>query len=229
MVDISPDAGTVSLVLLAALTTILAAVEARRYAQRSTRAHLFWTAGLALVVVTLLIEAVFYFGTWSAPLAQSYFFLVAILVGLLSLGSAELLLPMRARWAYAAYMVALMGVVGFYSFTEPVDASILSGGVVTGNPPLDVVVASTLLTVPAAALMVVGSVRSALQSRQWRLLSLAAGIVVISAAGGLYIVAVPITLYFAEFLGVFLIYVGFGGYPIGAAVRRAAAAPSPGA
>lgn len=226
MVGVSPDAGTVSLILLAALTCILAVVEARRYAARYVRAHLYWCAGLALVAASLLIEAVFYYGLWSPVLAQSYFFLVAVLVGLLSLGSAELLFPLRARIVYAAYTVAMMVAVGVYSFTRPIDVSILNGGVVTGNPSLEVVITSTLLTVPAAAVMVIGSVRSALQTRQWRLLSLAAGILVISAAGGLYVVSIPITLYFAEFVGVFLIYVGFGGFPLGSAHRRAASAPT---
>jgi hypothetical protein len=226
VVTLSSNAGTISLLLLAALTAILAGVEVRRYRSRGGRAHLYWAGGLSLVAFTLAIEAVFYYGTWSTVLAQSYFFLVALLVGLLSLGSAELLLGPRARLTYGAYVALMSLAVAVFSFTEPIDSSILTGGVVTGNPPLDVVITSTLLTVPAAAVMVVGSVRSALKLRQWRLLSLAAGILVISAAGGLYIVSVPITLYFAEFVGVFLIYVGFGGFPIGAAHPRTATRPT---
>jgi hypothetical protein len=223
---VSPTAGAIGLILLAALTSILAVVEARRYSERSARAHLFWTVGLVMVAVSLVVEAVFFYGTWSSVLAQTYFFLVAVLVGLLSMGSAELLFSVRAKWAYGAYMVGMMATVGFLSFSEPIDSSILSGGVVTGNPPIAVVIASTMLTVPAAAIMIYGSVRSAFQLRQWRLLSLAAGILVISAAGGLYIVSVPITLYFAEFVGVFLLYVGFGGFPIGSATRRPSASPN---
>ncbi|MGA7861778.1 MAG: hypothetical protein WCB19_07975, partial [Thermoplasmata archaeon] len=49
------------------------------------------------------------------------------------------------------------------------------------------------------------------RKRVWRLAYIAAGILVISAAGGLYIVSVPVTLYYAEFIGVLLLYIGFGG------------------
>jgi len=228
MMIVAPLAGSLALVVLAALTLLLAGVEARRYRERGLRAHLFWSAGLALVVVTILFEAVFYFGVWSEPLAQSYLFLVAVLVGLLSLGSAELLLPERARPIYAAYVVATSALVGYLSFTQSVSPTILSDGVFTGNPTLAVILASSLVTVPAAAVMVVGSLKSAFKLKLWRLLYVTAGILVISAAGTLYIVSVPITLYFAEFVGVLLLFVGFGGLPARSPTGSTAASPAGG-
>jgi hypothetical protein len=213
MSDLPPLVGALALSVLAVLTVVLMVVEARRYVQRRMRPHLFWSVGLALVVVSLAIEAIFYAGGWSVPAAQSYFFLVALLVGVLSLGSAELLLPHQYRAPYAVYVAVLSAVTAYLCFVDPIGRGVLSGGVVTGNPSLGVLVASSCVTVPAAAIMVIGSIRSALQLRQWRLLYVAAGILVISAAGALYIVSIPITLYFAEFVGVFLLFVGFGGLP----------------
>ncbi|HEY6239046.1 MAG TPA: hypothetical protein VIZ68_07680 [Thermoplasmata archaeon] len=225
MTILTPLAGALALVVLSVLTLLLAAVEARRFAARGGRAHLYWSAGLGLVVVTILFEAVFYSGAWSELLAQSYLFLVAVLVGLLSLGSAELLLPARARPIYAGYVAVTCAIVGYFSLTQPVAPSILSDGVFTGNPSLAVILASSLVTLPAAAVMVIGSLRSAVKLRQWRLLYVTAGILVISAAGTLYIVSVPITLYFAEFVGVLLLFIGFGGLP----ARSAARSPAPSA
>ncbi len=201
----------VSLFLLAILALLLAVSEARRFRRQRLVAHLYWSIGLGLVFFTLFEEAVFYAGVWSDALIRSYLFLVAALVGVLSLGSAEVGMRPVVRRLYAAYVVATSAAVAFYCLTEPVSQGILTQGVVTGFPGLGIVLSSTALTVPAAAIMVVVSVLGAWRQHRWRLAYVAAGIVVISIAGALYVVQFPVTLYYAEFVGVILLYLGFGG------------------
>jgi hypothetical protein len=201
----------ISIGVLGLLAALLGVMEWQRYARQKARAHLYWSVGLALVFVTLIEEAVFYFGYQTSLLLGSYFFLVALLVGILSWGSAESGLSAKWRRVYMAYTVVAIGVVGFFCLINPVSGSVLSQGIVTGNPSLGIILSSTALTVPAAALMAGLALLGVYRSRVWRLASIAAGILVISAAGGLYIVSIPVTLYYAEFIGVVLLYVGFGG------------------
>lgn len=201
----------VSIGVLAMVALLLALAEFRRYQSQRIRPHLYWALGLVLVTATLLEEAVFAVGVWNSAIVQSYLFIVALLVGVLSLGSAEANLTGRWRTAYFGYIGAMAAAVALFCAIEPPAPDILSGGILVGNPPLGVVVTSTLLTVPASILMAGTSLLAAKRLRRWRLASIAAGIIVISIAGALYIVSVPETLYYAEFAGVVLLFFGFGG------------------
>lgn len=216
-----------SLGVLGLLSALLAVVEWRRYRAQGSRAHLYWSVGLFLVFFTLVEEAVFYQGYWSSLLLGSYFFLVALLVGVLSFGSAENGLPAPWRRLYMAYVAAAAVVVGYFCVIDPVPESVLIQGVVAGNPSLGIVLSSTALTVPAATLMAGLALLGVYRKRVWRLAYIAAGILVISAAGGLYIVSIPVTLYYAEFIGVVLLYLGFGGVRP-TALRRLAPTPTGG-
>jgi hypothetical protein len=217
----------ISLGVLGVLAALLGVMEWRRYSNKRGRAHLYWSIGLLLVFFTLLEEAVFYTGYWTSALLGSYFFLVALLVGILSWGSAENGLPQKWRRVYMAYTLAAAAVVGFFCVLNPVSGAVLNQGVVTGNPSLGIILSSTALTVPAAVLMAGLALLGMYRTHVWRLAYIAAGILVISAAGGLYIVSIPVTLYYAEFVGVFLLYVGFGGvHPSG--LRRSLSAASSG-
>ena len=218
----------ISIGVLALLAALLGVVEWRRYSAQGARSHLYWAVGLLLVFFTLFEEVIFYAGYWTSGLLSSYFFLVALLVGILSFGSAENGLPAKWRRVYMAYVTGATAVTAFFCLTTTVSGSVLSQGVVTGNPSLGIVLSSTALTVPAAALMAGLALLGVYRNRVWRLAYIAAGILVISAAGGLYIVSVPVTLYYAEFIGVFLLYVGFGGVRPSALRRPAPASSSSG-
>lgn len=215
----------ISIGVLGLLAALLGVVEWRRYSAQGALAHLYWSVGLFLVFVTLSEEVLFYAGIWTAALLGSYFFLVAVLVGLLSLGSAQNGLAPMWRRAYTVYVVVVTAVVAYFCATTVVTDSVLTQGVVTGSPGLGIVLSSTALTVPAAVLMAGLALLGAYRNKVWRLAFIAAGIIVISAAGGLYIVSVPVTLYYAEFVGVFLLYIGFGGVR-SSALRRPASAAS---
>ncbi len=228
MTDLPPGDGALALGVLAALALVLTVAELRRYRDGRGTAHAYWAVGLALVAATLFEEAAFYAGVTSVALLQAYLVLVAVLVGTLSLGSAQFWARPLYRRLYAGYVVVSSAATAIACAVTAAPLSIIVGGVVTGNPPLAIVVTSSLVTFPAAAVMVVGSLRDAFRTKVWRLLYVAAGVIVISIAGGLYIAAFPITLYFAEFAGVFLLFLGFGVVPRRAPATAARAAPTGG-
>jgi hypothetical protein len=198
-----------SLIVLAALAALLTGIVTGRWRRNRRDAELYWSVGLALVTVTLGQEAAVYAGVVSSFMLQSYFFLVALLVGVLSLGSASLALSAPLRSAYAAYILAMCGVTAVVAFAFPVDGSVVTQGVITGSPGLALTVASSLVTFPAAVLMAVTSLYGAFRGKRWNLLYIGIGIIVISAAGSLYIASFPAALYYAEFVGVVLLFLGF--------------------
>ena len=199
---------TVSLIALAGAAGFLT-VWVARGARRLPRARAYWTTGLALVAVTLALEVVFYSTGFVLWAVQLYLFLVAALVGLLSLGSVEVAPPGGWKGYYRAYIAAVIALCGAAAITEPSAPSILVGGVVSGPLPLGLAIASSLVTVPASLVMIGVSLYGAIRQRRTNLLYVAAGVIVISAAGGLYLASVPVTLYYAEFVGVILLAMGF--------------------
>jgi len=169
--------------------------------------------GLFLVFVTLAQEVPLYVGIWSEPLIQSYLILVAVLVGVLSLGSAELSLPGRWRTLWFGYMGAMSVALVVCGLIVSVPSSVVVDGVVSGQLPPVIEVVSSLITFPAAALLFVSSLYGAIRQRRLNLLYIAAGTAVISAAGALYIASFPAALYYAEFVGVVLLFLGFVKIP----------------
>jgi hypothetical protein len=107
--------------------------------------------------------------------------------------------------------------------TESVSSGIVVSGVVSGLPPPLIEILSTLITVPAAILLIVSSLYGAIRQRRFNLLYIAFGTAVISAAGALYLVSIPVTLYYAEFVGVVLLFLGFVKIP-----RLSGPSPQPG-
>ena len=201
------------LAVLSAVALLLAALLLQRYLRARRSSYLYWGLGILLVFVTLAEEAALYVGVWSELLIQSYLVLVAVLVGLLSLGSAETSLPGRWRSVWFAYVIAASATMAIVGFSTPISASILYQGVVWGLPPVAVVVASVLLTVPGALLLILSSLYGAWRQHRPELLFITVGTIVISISGTLYIVAFPTTLYLAEFAGVVLLFLGFVKVP----------------
>jgi hypothetical protein len=212
-----------SLAVLSAVSLLLALLVLRRYFRERQTCHLYWSVGLFLVFVTLAQEVPLYVGVWSEPLIQTYLILVAILVGILSLGSAELSLSGRWRILYFGYIGVMSAALVVCGLLISVPSSIVVDGVVSGLPPPVIEVLSSLITFPAAALLFVSSIYGAIRRRRLNLLYIALGTAVISAAGALYLVSFPATLYYAEFVGVVFLFLGFVKIP-----RLAAPGPRPG-
>lgn len=210
----APQTG-VALSLLA-LTLTLAALSVRglgRFARDRVWSQLAWGSGLGLATVATAVELVVYVGFVDSLLLQAYVFLSAAIVGILSLGCTQVIPSPRVRAGYTAYALAGCALVGGLSFTTPLPASMVSRGVITGNPSMNLLVLSSLVTVPATVVLLGAVVISLRKSWQWRTVMMGIGAAVLAAGGALYIASFPAALYYAEFLGVILIFLGLVNLP----------------
>jgi hypothetical protein len=201
---------------LLALTITLAMVSARglvQFVRGHVRSQLAWGAGLGLAAVATAVEFVVYLGVIDLPLLQTYVFLSAAIVGVLSLGCTHVIRSPWFRTGYTAYTLAACALVGGLSFATPLPDSMVSGGVITGNPPLTLIVLSTLVTGPATVVLLAAVVLSLRKAWRWRTVMMGIGAAVLAAGGALYIASFPVALYYAEFLGVILIFLGLVTLP----------------
>jgi len=203
-------------VSLLLLTVTLASLSARgfvRFVRSRIRPQLLWGAGLALGAAATAIEFVVYLGVVTTPLLQGYVFLSAAIVGVLSLGSTRVLRSARFENAYTTYVLATCAAVGALSFTTPLPSSMVSAGVVSGNPPLLLIVLSSLVTGPATVVLLGAVVVSLRKTWRWQTMMMGIGASVLAAGGALYIASFPVALYYAEFIGIVLIFFGLVSLP----------------
>jgi hypothetical protein len=221
----APSAGVaVSLLALTVTLSIIAARGLVRFVRDRAPSQLAWGTGLGLAALATAVELVVYVGVVYVSLLQTYVFLSAAIVGILSLGCTHVIRSRRFRAVYTAYALAGCAVVGGLSFATPLPASMVSGGVITGNPPLTLLVLSTLVTGPATVVLLAAVVISLRRSWQWRTVMMGLGASVLAAGGALYIASFPAALYYAEFLGVILIFLGLVNLPQVVPVAAAARA-----
>ncbi|MDE1870492.1 MAG: hypothetical protein KGH71_05965, partial [Candidatus Micrarchaeota archaeon] len=64
-------------------------------------------------------------------------------------------------------------------------------------------------TFPAATVLVIVAAMGYRRTRSLKMVSIIAGVVVVSVAGTLYIASFPSFLYYAEFAGMLLLWMGF--------------------
>jgi hypothetical protein len=198
----------VATVVISVLTVVLAAYLTKAYLKRRTTNYLFWALGLWVFAVSTVLEIVYAAGTYNAPLIDAYLVLVVILVELLALGSITSVKRSWIRKAYYAYVVAIT-LFTAYSVIATNSGKLLRDYVVAANPPLLVIVASSLATFPAAIVLIVMAIKGYLATKNVKLLSIIAGVIIVSIAGTLYIVSFPAFLYISEFLGILLLWFGF--------------------
>lgn len=208
---------------LAVLTAALSSLSLRglmRFARSHFPTELMWGVGLALASVATAGELLVYLGVVTTPLLQLYVFLSAAIVGMLSLGSTRVLRQRSVRVGYTAYTLAACALVAVFSFTTPLSpASMVTGGVISGNPPATLLVLSSLVTVPAT-LVLLGAVLLALRKQwRWRTVMMGIGASVLAAGGALYIASFPVALYYSEFVGIVLITLGLVSLPHVSAVQ----------
>ncbi|MEM3841580.1 MAG: hypothetical protein QXN59_02730, partial [Candidatus Micrarchaeaceae archaeon] len=87
--------------------------------------------------------------------------------------------------------------------------SIIISHVVYGALPLSVVLYSSAATFPAAIILIAIAAKSYIKKRSAKMISIIAGVLVVSTAGTLYIAAFPAFLYYSEFIGILLLWLGF--------------------
>jgi len=202
---------------LVALSILLFALSVRalvRYHRSPSRPQLMWGSGLIFATGAMVIESVVYLGSVSSLLLQVYVFLSAAIVGVLSLGATRILRRPKVERAYTYYIVATCGLVAAFSFlTTLPPASMVSGGIITGDPPLLLLVLSSLVTFPATVVLLTASYLSLRRSWRWQTLLMIGGALILGAGGTLYIASFPVALYYAEFLGIILLFLGLISLP----------------
>lgn len=202
-----------SLVLLSALLFVLSVRGLVRYFEHRSRAQFMWGAGLALACAAMAVEAVVYLGVISSPILEAYVFFSAAIVGVLSLGATKILRSPRIEKVYTFYIAGTSALVLIASFLTPLPDSMVTGGIITGNPPLTLLLLSSLVTIPATVVLLTATAVSLRRSWRWQTLLMAAGAIILGAGGALYIASFPIALYYAEFIGILLLFLGLVSLP----------------
>ncbi|MDE1834018.1 MAG: hypothetical protein KGH64_01635, partial [Candidatus Micrarchaeota archaeon] len=147
-------------------------------------------------------------GIYSGLLIKLYLILVAILVELLALGSIQLIKSVKLkRFYYVFVVISTLLLIYFTAVTDM--GNLIQYYVVWNPPPLSVILLSSLITFPAAIVIAGIALKGFLQRRSYKLLSIIIGVIEVSIAGTLYIVAYPAFLYIAEVLGILLLWYGF--------------------
>jgi hypothetical protein len=193
-----------------------------------SRHQLMFGSGLGLGTAAVAIEVAAYVGYVNTPMLQAYVFFSAAIVGVLSLGSAGSVKKGRFENVYSAFILAACGVVAYASFATPVSVSIVKSGVISGNPPLLLLLLSSVVTVPATVVLLTASVLHLRKHFHARGLLLVAGASILGAGGAFYIASFPVALYYAEFLGILMLFLGLvdlSRFSLRANVPAAAGAP----
>jgi hypothetical protein len=203
----------VSLALLCAALVVLALRGVAQYLHGGPRTQLMWGSGLALGAVAMGIETVIYLGVLDSILLQAYVLVSAAIVGVLSLGSTKVFRNARFENAYIGFVVASCALLGVFSFLTPLSSSMVSGGVISADPPLLLLILSSVVTGPATVVLIGAAVLSLRRTWKWQTLTLVAGAFVLGAGGTLYIASFPVVLYYAEFIGIGLLFTGIVSLP----------------
>jgi hypothetical protein len=227
-VDPLQDIIAFSLAALGVLLAVVAGRAFRTFWERKLRTQLAWGSGLLLGAAAMFVETVVYVGYPSVPILQAYVFLSAAIVGVLSLGATKILKRPRFEQVYAGYMVVCCGLVALFSALTPLPLSMVNGGVITGDPPLLLLVLSTLVTGPATVVLIGSAVLSLRRSWRWQTMLMVAGALVLGAGGTFYIASFPVILYYAEFLGIGLLFLGLISMPTMSPAASGTAAASRG-
>ena len=196
---------------LAGLGAALAVLAVRGFYRAYTSrklAQAMWGAGMALGAAAMAIEFLAYLGIVTEALLQSYVFLSAGIVGVLSLGAAGALHRPRLARAYAGFESSAIAVTAVASFLTPLPLSMVVGGIIVGNPPASLLILSSIVTVPATVVLLGTAVVSLRRAFRWSHVTMLAGACVLGAGGAFYIASFPVMLYYAEFVGIVMLFVG---------------------
>jgi len=217
----------ISLWILCLLLIVLFVRSVWKYSQSRSRVELMWGSGLALAAAAMAVEAIVFLGVVSSALLQAYVFFSAAIVGVLSLGATRVLRSPRLENGYTAYIAATCALVAVASLLTPMPDSMVSNGIIAGNPPLLLLVLSTLVTGPATVVLLTASAVSLRRSRKWQTLLMIAGALILGAGGTLYIASFPVALYYAEFIGIVLLFFGIVSLPSASTARSSVPALTP--
>lgn len=198
----------ITTVVTGILSILLAAYITAVYVRKRSAPHLFWSAGMWVFAVSVMLEVAFALNVYSALMIDAYLFMVVVLVELLALGSMQLVKNAMYRKSYYAFTV-LATAFAAYSVFSANQGYLLDNYVVAGAPTLLTIVSSSIATFAASIVLVAVALISYMKSRSRKMLSIITGVIVVGIAGSLYIASYPYFLYAAEFLGILLLWAGF--------------------
>jgi hypothetical protein len=194
------------------LAAILAAFLTQNYLQRRSKSYLLWSIGLWLFALSVFEELLFSSGYYGDSLIKSYLGLAALLVEFLALGSIQLVKSSRVRTAYYIFCLASTVALGYFLVTDTI-GNLVVKYVVSGAPPLSIITVSSIITFPAAIVLIAVAALSYRRTKSPKMLSIIAGVVIVAIAGSLYIAQFPAFLYYSEFIGILLLWLGFFDTP----------------
>jgi len=190
------------------LSLVLTIFLTKSYLRAKKLNLLFWSLGLWAFTIGVLLEIIFAYGLYSTFLIDLYLFIVAVLVEFLALGSMELIASKRLKISYYIFCIASTIFV-LYSLVVSKMPNLISNYIVYGPLPALVIYSSSIVTFPAAVILVIIAALSYRKRKDYRMLSIIIGVIIVSIAGTLYIVSFPAFLYIAEFIGIVLLWIGF--------------------
>lgn len=204
----SQSAAQSTTIITLLLSLGLSFIITRKHLSKPSKPLMFWSTGLWLFSFGVLLEVMFTFNIYSNFLIGLYLFDVALIVQFLALGSIQFVKGPKIRKAYYIYCAATTLILLACLLAAP-QGNLLLNYVVEVNPSIAVIIASSLVTFPAAIVLAVIAYKSYRQSHNARLLSIIVGVIMVSIAGTLYIVQYPAFLYLAELVGIMLLWYGF--------------------
>ena len=199
---------TLSTIIIFLLSAGLTFFILRKYLKTKKLNLLYWSVGLVVFTVAVLLEILMANKIYSELIIDLYLFLVAVLVQFLALGSFALYNNKKFLLYYYIYSVLATVFLIVTLVLYPV-GNIIKEHIVFGVLPLGVTISSSFVTFPAAAFIILIAAISYKKFKSKKLLSIIAGVIIVAIAGTLYIAAIPVFLYYAEFIGILLLWLGF--------------------
>ena len=197
-----------STLLILVLTLGLAIIMSYRYVRKRSKPLLYWSTGMWFFVIGILLEVIFAFGIYSEFLIALYLFVVVMVVESLAIGSMQLIKSIKLKSSYYLYSIITTVLLAYSLYASNI-GNVITNHIVFGALPIFIVITSSIVTFPAAAILIAIAAISYLHRHSAKMLSIIAGVVVVSIAGTLYIAAIPAFLYYSEFIGILLLWLGF--------------------
>jgi len=197
-----------STLLIFILTISLWILMIYRYIRKPSRSLFYWSLGILLFAIGVLLEVIFAIGIYSEFLIATYLFVVVMLVESLAIGSIQLIKSSKIKVYYYIYSI-ISTILLIYSLYISNIGNIITNYIVFGVLPLFVVITSSIITFPASAIIIAVAALSYRRNHNLKMLSIISGVVIVSIAGTLYIAAIPVFLYYSEFIGILLLWLGF--------------------
>ena len=199
---------TFSTIVIFLLSAGLTFFIVRKYLAKKQLNLLYWSSGLIVFTIAVLLEILMANNIYNRFIIDFYLFLVAVLVQFLALGSFALFGNKKFLNYYYIYSVLATIFLIATLVLYPV-GDIIRSHIVFGVLPLGITLSSSAVTFPAAVFIIIIAAISYRKFHSNKLLSIIAGVLVVSVAGTLFIVKIPVFLYYAEFIGILLLWLGF--------------------